>query len=101
MLSPVVPLHQDHCRNDDHRRPHEAKRIQRKPAPMKHKKVADPHGDGRQNDDEERAIHIETFECLSSAYGQYVADVVSVSHTVTRAIRAPPGNAFIWRDVSS
>lgn len=102
MLSPFVPLHQDHRRDDHDRRSHEAKRIQRKSAPMKHKKVADPHGDGRQNDDEEGAVHGESFEwCSGSVYGQYVADVVSVSHTVTREMRAPSGTAFIWREVSS
>ena len=53
MLSPLVPLDQKHRRNHDNRRPHKAKRIQRESAPMKQKKVADRHGDGRQNHDEE------------------------------------------------
>jgi hypothetical protein len=57
MLSPLVPLHQDHRCNDDNRRSHEAKWLKRKSTPMKQKNVADPNGDGRENDDKERAIH--------------------------------------------
>lgn len=53
MLSPLVPLNQNHRRNDYDRRSHKAKRVQRESAPMKQKNVPDPHGDGRNNDDEE------------------------------------------------
>lgn len=53
MLSPLVALDQKHRCNHDNRRSHKTKRIQRKSPPMKQKKVADRHGDGRQNHDEE------------------------------------------------
>jgi len=84
---------------DDDRRSNEAKRLNRKPAPMEQVKVADPYGDGRQNHDEEGAIHGEGCESFGRSYGQYVADVVSVSQIVTRAIRAPAGMPFICRNV--
>jgi hypothetical protein len=100
LLSPLVPVDQKQRHTDYDRRSDEAKGLDGESTPMKQIEVADAHGDGRQNHDEERAIHSEvTF--VDRGYGQYVAEVVSVSQMVTRAIRAPAGMPFICRKVWS
>jgi hypothetical protein len=53
----VAPLHQNHCRNDHDRCHHKTEWLQHKPQPMKHEDITQPYGNGRQNDDEKRAIH--------------------------------------------
>jgi hypothetical protein len=51
-FSTIAPLYQNHCRNYHDRRHHKTEWLQRISQPMKHEDIAQPHGDGRQNDDE-------------------------------------------------
>jgi hypothetical protein len=60
-LPTLVPLDQNHRDNRHHRRRDKPEWLQHEPQPMKHEEVADSHGDGGQNDDEERAIHGKTI----------------------------------------
>jgi hypothetical protein len=53
----LAPLNQNHRRDNHNRSNYKTEWLQSKPQPMKHEDVAEPHGNGRQNDDEERAIH--------------------------------------------
>jgi hypothetical protein len=94
-----VAVNEKQRHGDRDGRCNEAKGFNRKPAPVEQVEVAGPYGDGRHNHDEEGAIHGEGCESLGRHYGQYVADVVSVSQIVTRAIRAPAGMPFICRNV--
>src|SRR5271165_2367050 len=61
-LAALPPLYQDHRACDQYCRPHKTEWLQGKPKPMKHKKIAESHGYGRHNDDEEGAVHGEKFK---------------------------------------
>jgi hypothetical protein len=52
-FSALAPLNQNHRRDNYHRRTYKPEGLQGKPKPVKHQDVAEPDGDGRQNDDEE------------------------------------------------
>src|SRR5579864_5044747 len=56
-FSTLSPLNKNDRRDNHDRRPEEAKWFQLISKPTKHQDVAQPHGNGRQNDDEERAVH--------------------------------------------
>jgi hypothetical protein len=49
----LAPLNQNHRGGNDNCRANESEWLQGKPEPMKHKEVAQPYGDGRNNHDEE------------------------------------------------
>ena len=72
---PLAPLHQDHRAGNQDCRPHKTEWLQGKPEPMKHEKVAESHGYGGHNDDEEGAIHDENFSNISAALATAVARV--------------------------
>jgi hypothetical protein len=66
-FSALAPLNQNHraC-NQDHRS-QKTKWFQGQPEPMEHEEVAEPHGYGRNDDDEKAAIHdkkFPTFLCI-------------------------------------
>jgi hypothetical protein len=48
-----APLNQKDRSNNHNRRANKTEWLQGKPEPMKHEEVAQPHGDGRNNHDEE------------------------------------------------
>jgi hypothetical protein len=50
-FSALAPLNQYHRRNNYNCRAYKTEWLQRIPKPMKHENVAQPHGNGRQNDD--------------------------------------------------
>lgn len=56
-FSALAPMNQNDRRDKYNRRREEAKWFQLISKPTKHEDVAQPHGDGRQEDDEERAVH--------------------------------------------
>ncbi len=58
---PLAPLHQNHSGCNQDCRAHKTEWLQGKPEPMKHEKIAESHGYGRHNDDEEGAIHDKNF----------------------------------------
>src|ERR1700686_3221579 len=52
-FSIFAPLDKKHRRGNHNRRHHKTKWLQHEPQIMEHEEVAQAHGDGRQNDDEE------------------------------------------------
>src|SRR5579863_9024035 len=53
----LAPLNKNHRRDHRDRRRRKTKWLQRIPQPMKHVDVTQPHGNRRQNDDEESTVH--------------------------------------------
>src|ERR1700693_360968 len=56
-FSALAPLNKNDGRDNHDRRRYKTKWLQLIPKPTKHEDIAEPHGNGRQNDDEERAVH--------------------------------------------
>jgi hypothetical protein len=61
-----MTMNQQDSGGDDQARHKEAKRLQLIAEPMQDKDIPDPHGNRRQNYDEERPVHNES----SAPYGQ-------------------------------
>ena len=60
-FSALPPLHKKHRHNNHDRCGNKSKWLQHKPKPMKHQEVSHPDGNGGQNDDEERFVHIDSL----------------------------------------
>jgi hypothetical protein len=63
-LAALAPLNQNHraCKQD--RRSQKTKWLQGKSEPMEHEEVTEPHGYGRNDNDEEATIHGENFPII-------------------------------------
>jgi hypothetical protein len=57
----LTPLNQNHCSCKQNHRSHKAEWFQGKSKPMEHEEVAEAHGYGWNDNDEESAIQDENF----------------------------------------